>query len=395
MNALYFALALSSTLPDTTIAQAQSQPSMTIYGTFKDANDQSNNEPVAKKPFAGTNYQSTINIYGTIDAGIRNVTNTTKNGGDTLKMGSNGEYYNNRIGIKGTEDLGGGLNAHFHLETGFNTGTGALDNNAGRFFNRISSVGVAGSFGSIDFGRMPSVSCKTIFAYDPFQYRYVQIIPLAGASAGNADGNAPGFPWGTIGGTRFSNDVQYIGKFDNVTILAEFSTGEVSGSNSSGSAQAVGMTYRPGPFVIGAAYTRQKPNVSITATPEYQQQNQVTFGGAYQADGLRIAGGYINTEADTAVQGINNQAKNSWIGASYDFTPAVSVTTGFYRTTLATGNVEKASRNLLIVGATYALSTRTNLYLGVDRATLGGFVSLTAGAKTRQTGTSIGINHMF
>ena len=112
MNTLHFAFALSAAL----VTTAYAQPAMTIYGTFKEANDETNNEQIAKKPFAGTNYQSTINIYGTIDAGIRNVTNTTKNGGDTLKMGSNGEYYNNRFGIKGTEDLGGGLNAHFHLE---------------------------------------------------------------------------------------------------------------------------------------------------------------------------------------------------------------------------------------------------------------------------------------
>lgn len=391
MNTLHFALALSGAL----VSSAYAQPAMTIYGTFKEANDETNNEQIAKKPFAGTNYQSTINIYGTIDAGIRNVTNTTKNGGDTLKMGSNGEYYNNRIGIKGTEDLGGGMNAHFHLETGFNTGTGALDNNAGRMFNRISSVGVAGAFGSIDIGRMPSVSCKTIFAYDPFQYRYVQIIPLAGASAGNADGNFTGFPYGTIGGTRFSNDVQYIGKFDGLTVLAEYSAGEVTGSNSSGSAKAIGLTYRPGPFVIGAAYTKQKPNVATGGAVDYRDQDQITFGAAYQGDGWRIAGGHINTEAETAVRGINNQAKNSWIGASYDFTPAISVTTGYYRTTLATGSAETARRNLFIVGATYALSTHTNLYLGVDRAILSGFVSLTPGGKTRQTGTSIGINHMF
>ncbi|MNR90255.1 Outer membrane porin protein 32 precursor [compost metagenome] len=391
MNALHFALLISSTL--TSIAVAQ--PSMTIYGTFKEANDETNNEQIAKKPFAGTNYQSSINIYGTIDGGIRHVTNTTKNGGDTLKVGSNGEYYNNRIGIKGTEDLGGGMNAHFHLETGFNTGTGALDNNANRLFNRISSVGVAGAFGSIDFGRMPSVSCKTIFAYDPFQYRYVQIVPLAGAAAGNADGNFPGFPFGTMGGTRFSNDVQYIGKFDSLTILAEYSMGEVSGSNSSGSSKAVGMTYRPGPFVFGGAYTRQKPNVATGGAVDYRNQDQITLGGAYQADGLRIAGGYISTEADSAVSGVNNQAKNSWLGASYDFTPVISVTTGYYRTTLATANVEAARRNLVIVGATYALSTHTNLYAGFDKATLSGIASLSVGSKTRQTGVSLGINHMF
>ena len=54
MNTLHFAFALSAAL----VTTAYAQPAMTIYGTFKEANDETNNEQIAKKPFAGTNYQS-------------------------------------------------------------------------------------------------------------------------------------------------------------------------------------------------------------------------------------------------------------------------------------------------------------------------------------------------
>ena len=334
--------------------------------------------------------QSSISIYGTIDGGVRHVTNATV-AGNVTKIGSNGEYYNNRLGFKGVEDLGGGMNAHFHLESGFNTGTGANDNKDGRAFNRISSVGIAGSFGSIDFGRQPSVACKVVFAYDPFQYRYVHIIPLAGAVAGNNEGRVKS-PFATEDGPRFSNAVQYVGKFGGFTTSAEYAMGEVAGSSSDGSAKAVGLGYTDGTFTIGGAYTRQNPNIAATGTPNYREQDQITFGGAYKIRDIRIAGGYMSTTTETAV---TSQTKNIWLGARYDVTSIVSVTTGYYRTTLETSNREIARRNFFIVGAAYALSSRTSLYADIDQAILYGIVSFKPSEQTRQIGTSIGISHMF
>ncbi|MFC7297810.1 porin [Herminiimonas aquatilis] len=365
---------------------------MTIYGTFDRDPRAPSAEPQGsqfrKAPLAP---QSSISIYGTIDGGVRHLTNATV-AGSTTKIGSNGEYYNNRLGFKGTEDLGGGMNAHFHLEGGFNTGTGASDNKDGRAFNRISSVGIAGPFGSIDFGRQPSVACKAVYAYEPFQYRYVHIIPLAGAVAGNNDGKVSR-PFGTVDGPRFSNAIQYFGKFGGWTASAEYSMGEVAGSSIAASAKAIGLGYTDGTFTIGSAYTKQNPNVAASGTAEdYRDQDQITFGGAYKIGDIRIAGGYINTKTETTV---TSQAKNIWLGARYDVSSIVSLTSGYYRTTLETSNREIARRNFFIVGATYALSSRTSLYADIDQAVLHGIVALKPGQQTRQIGTSVGINHMF
>lgn len=371
---------------------ADAQPAMTIYGTFKkDGSPEQADAASSKTVFINDGTPSSISMYGTIDSGIRHVTNTTASGGSTTKLGSNGEYYNNRLGIKGTEDLGGGLNAHFHLESGFNTGTGELDNKANRLFNRISSIGIAGSFGSLDFGRQPSVACKAVYFYEPFQYRYVHIIPLAGAVAGNLDGRVSR-PFGTVDGPRFSNGIQYFGKFGSFTASAEYIMGEVPGSSRNQAAKAVGLVYNDGALTVGGAYTRQKPNIAAAGaiTPDYREQNQVTFGGGYKIDALRISGGYLKTTT-----AITSQAKNIWLGVRYDFTPATSLTAGYYRTTLETTQREIARRNLLIVGATYALSPRTSLYADIDQAILHGLVSLPPGRQTRQTGISTGISHMF
>ncbi len=338
--------------------------------------------------------QTAITLYGTIDAGIRNVTHVNASG-DQLKLSSNGEFYNNRLGFKGSEDLGGGLNAHFQLESGWNTGTGEADTREARAFNRYSLVGLDGTFGSIDFGRMPSLSCKIISFYDPFQYHYVHSIPLAGASAGNADGNTFGNPFGTMGGTRFSNDIQYIGKLGGLLFGAEYSFGKKAGSAKDGRAQAIAIGYSTGDFMIGGAYTQQTPDVSIGGPAIYRDQDQITFGGAYQIGKVRLSGGYIRTDTDDAAAPIRHQAKNIWIGAAYDVTTMIGLTAGYYRTTLETAGNELARRNFAILGATYALSKRTNLYADLDHAELTGIAALAAGGQTSQVGFSLGINHVF
>src|SRR4051812_15516478 len=75
-------------------------PSMTIYGTF-DRDPRSPSAEPEGSQFRKTTVtpQSSISIYGTIDGGIRHLTNATI-AGSVTKIGSNGEYYNNRFGFK-------------------------------------------------------------------------------------------------------------------------------------------------------------------------------------------------------------------------------------------------------------------------------------------------------
>jgi len=174
---------------------------------------------------------SVVTLYGSFDGGIRRTSNVNANGDSNLTMGSNGTYNSNRLGFKGTEDLGGGNNAHFNLEIGFNTGTGTTDNAANTLFNRAANVGIGGAWGSIDLGRQYTVAFKTVGTYDPFNYKYTGIIPAVGATAG----------------VRNNNDVQYTGTFGAITARAEWALGEVAGSNSSGSTKAVGVGYSAGP----------------------------------------------------------------------------------------------------------------------------------------------------
>jgi len=105
-----------------------------------------------------------VTLYGRIDTSLQFTSTTSSQTGikvDQTTVGS-GAMSGSRWGMKGTEDLGGGMAANFTLEAGFNSATGGSGSNAGGFygssgsagFGRTSSVGVSGGFGSLNIGRI-------------------------------------------------------------------------------------------------------------------------------------------------------------------------------------------------------------------------------------------------
>lgn len=366
--------------------------------------------------------QNGILVYGSFDGGVRyqKHVGTTAATADAhrITMGSNGTYNSNRLGFKGVEDLGDGMNAHFNLETGFNTGTGAVGD-ATRFFNRTASMGLGSRFGSLDLGHQYNVAFKIVGTYDPFNYKYTSIIPLAGTFSPTAGG-------------RFDNDIQYVGVFGPITVRAEHALGEVTGIPSAGSATAAGVVYADGPFTLGGAYTWRKmspttvgiaggnvgavsnnPIVASIPASTFEKNKHWTMGGAYKIGAFRVAAGYADEKQNNGPL-VTGQIKNGWFGGSYDFTPATAVTAAMYRTkTTGPGTVVSPTgfdgrKDLIMVGLTYALSKRTNFYAEIDSAKFDGSAlgSATAGGtaanpgtapfnQSRINGASVGISHIF
>lgn len=330
--------------------------------------------------------QSSVTVYGSIDGGLRNLTNVNSAGDSRLTMGSNGTFRSNRLGFKGSEDLGGGLKANFVLETGFNTGTGALNNNNGALFQREARIGLSGGFGAVDFGRQYTVAYRTIIAFDPFVYRYPSITYALSSTAG----------------TRNSNDIQYTGKFGDVTVRAEYALGEVAGSTSNGAKQAVGASYANGPLKVAASYTQGKLNVGSNNAPSYRDYDHYAVGGSYSFGPATAYVGYVDEKQARAAR--DDTSKWTWAGLSYKLSPALAVTGAWYKikvynnsatTSVGAGDGDK---NLYMLGATYALSKRTTLYAEADFHKLSGAYA-TGGTtrlnQTRQTGVSFGMMHTF
>ncbi len=96
--------------------------------------------------FAGVaSAQSSVTLYGRVDLSVN------KGIGTDAKSLSNGS--GSRLGLRGTEDLGGGLSALFNIEHRFNADTGADSTGNVRFWNGRSLVGLRGGFGQVVFGR--------------------------------------------------------------------------------------------------------------------------------------------------------------------------------------------------------------------------------------------------
>jgi predicted porin len=334
--------------------------------------------------------QSSVTMFGSVDAGVRHLTNTNAAGDSVLGMShgitASGISQSNRIGFRGTEDLGGGMNAHFVLESGFVLGRGAFTGSTPTLFARQALVGLGGTWGSVDLGRQYSIALKQLGGYDPFAYKFPTIVPLAFAASADP-----------FSGGRFNNNIQYTGTFGPLTARAEYAFGEVAGSASNGASQGVGVNYQSAPFTAGAAYTKRKPLVGAV----YEDNDQWLVGGAFVTGPFRVALGYIDERQD--VGAAEAKIRNAWIGGSYNFTPAMKLTTGFYRTKNTTVTGADGERDLFIVAATYALSKRTDIYLEADRAKFTDAFSnqFTASPIARpagqlsQTGILVGINHNF
>ena len=89
-----------------------------------------------------------------LDAGITYVNNT---GGSHVVKFDDGVAYGNRFGLKGTEDLGGGLKAVFTLESGFHLGNGQLGF-GGAEFGRQAYVGLQNDWGTLSFGNQLDIT---------------------------------------------------------------------------------------------------------------------------------------------------------------------------------------------------------------------------------------------
>ncbi|QNB15467.1 porin [Paraburkholderia tropica] len=97
--------------------------------------------------FQTAHAQSSVTLYGVIDNGIE-----YQNGGNgSVVRATSGGLFASRYGLKGTEDIGGGLHVNFQLEQGFSAMTGAAAN-AAEAFNRQAWVGLSGAFGEVRFG---------------------------------------------------------------------------------------------------------------------------------------------------------------------------------------------------------------------------------------------------
>jgi predicted porin len=134
--------------------------------------------------------QSSVTLFGIADLAARSV----KNGNGTIKSLSHSGSASTRLGLRGTEDLGGGMRAGFWLE-----GTLSLDdgNATGQNWQRRSMITLSGGFGEIRLGR----------EYTPDFWNHTVFDPFATTGVGNSVNTFPGLNGVDI--VRANNAISY------------------------------------------------------------------------------------------------------------------------------------------------------------------------------------------
>jgi predicted porin len=112
-------------------------------------------------PAAMAQTANPVTLYGRVFVTLESV--EAKGGATPVANRGRVSDQSSYFGIRGTEDLGGGLKAFFQLETGFRP-----DSNDTTFAARNSAVGLQGGWGSVLMGRWDSPYKTATTAIDPF-----------------------------------------------------------------------------------------------------------------------------------------------------------------------------------------------------------------------------------
>ena len=328
--------------------------------------------------------QSSVTVYGIVDAGIEVISNAATTGSNLSRL-SSGNLSGSRIGFRGTEDLGGGLSAVFVLENGFSVDTGSTLQ-GGRLFGRQSYVGLQGSWGSLLLGRQNSLMLEWMSKYNTMD---------------NATWSSKVHD--AAFSDRIDNAIKYTGKLGAFEVSTYYSTGfdstkggEVAGHMKSGREYGVGTQYSNGDFKAALVYDLKNGQ---TAALEDNTDKHLTFGARYRIGAAEILGGYLVRKQYTEKPASNIRTDVSWIGLSYQVSAPLQLSASYYHTDVKNSNKDPSS---VITMVKYSLSKRTDLYLinsyvlNKNGSNLGvnGFGSDVI-AGQNQFGTMAGIRHTF
>lgn len=301
--------------------------------------------------------QSNVTIYGVADVGITRAKTLGATGSSWAL--TSGNQSGSRVGIKGQEDLGGGVAATFRLEGGFDLSNGATDE------TRETTVGLQGGFGAVKLGRQYTPIRTTVDAIDPFA------TGLAGSMTQT---------FNTFG--KYMNDSVSYALPRNLGGLygeAAYAFGERSGSRKANSQFGLTVGYASGPLNAVLSYHKQE-------NPTGTGSGQTTFLGAtYDLRVVKVHAAVARNEGDAVLGGLNTtggkevgitdplffdiqdkigfaetvKTRDYMLGASAPVGAAGTVLASFLRKDVIN---DETVADVWAIGYAHRLSTRTNLY---------------------------------
>lgn len=329
--------------------------------------------------------QSSVTLFGIVDTNVAYV-NKDAAGDSRYGLGTSGAY-TSRLGLRGTEDLGGGLKAGFWLE-------GEIfgdDGNASGFnFKRRSTVSLSGNFGEVRLGRDQVPTFQKLTSYDLFSATGIgQFMGFRNWAAGQgADDD----------GIRANNLISYYTpNFGGFNAGFGYAFDEKQTADSVGRYIGGYVAYDNGPLSASLGLAQQKTAVGGLAT----DRDEITLGASYNFGVAKLTGLLQQTKFKRDIGG-DIKTNSYMLGAS---APVGGVGEVKLQYALYDQKAIDSKAHQITLGYVHNLSKRTALYGNLaflknkDLSTLGlkakGVYAGGVQAGESQTGVQVGIRHAF
>lgn len=325
--------------------------------------------------------QSSVTLYGRLDASIGQTTEDKTSGAlvttnDQTKVDAS-NLNTTFWGLKGTEDLGGGLKANFKLESNFNIDSGAIGSGQS-LFERTATVGLSGGFGAVNLGR---------------QYTAYEALRAASNNVYDSNMATTGTVWST-GVKDFSNRIANSVRYDSPSF------GGISGSVAYGLGEndnvagnvgdatdnlSLHIKYVAGPLLVGYAHQAEKQLQPLLAVAQDTNKYDL-FGASYDFGAAKLVGSYNQADNNS------REDKEYQVGVSVPM-GAFALAAGYSKAksdSKVAGGADLDGEGYTLVG-TYNMSKRTTLYVGYKSTE----VETSATAKTEASTFAAGVRHTF
>lgn len=371
--------------------------------------------------------QSSVTVYGVIDAGFigSNGTtyssaaksiNTSGNVKSTTSQFGQGAESTSRLGFKGMEDLGGGTNAFFTIEAGLTPANASLSGgtavdavqktsqDAGAALNnRQSFVGLKKSgLGQFAFGRQYTPIYEEGAKTDPTAYMNMTggVIYVGGNQTGLESGQSTNIGFTNRASNSLTASTDTFAGFQVKGMYAMNNTNTQQLASSSGGNQNWNG------WALGANYTWQK----LYLTANYQSFNtKVTGLDAYAAPSYNIGGSQSpltaqSSSASGTLAGFTNLAdKQTYVAGTYDFGilkayaqwigRKVTQNSGQSATGAAAANSAQFNRNAQQVGVRSYITPTIEAWASVGNGRFRGDDSVAANQTVNFTAYQVGSNY--
>jgi len=369
--------------------------------------------------------QSSVTVYGSYDMGYQ-ATELENAAGSTsaAKVKSAGiagsALTSNRIGFRGTEDLGGGLKANFNLEYGFaNTQSGdavtttepsgasawaagvngaSSGGKGGALTTRTSRVGLeSASLGRLDIGYGLTGLFATVTGHSPLPgNNFIGDLAYTNASSASAADSRI-----LVDSVR-ANGIQYtsptINGFQAVVDAgsnSEKRSVDTAGADSQAKHSGLTLRYNVGALALAATTHTVKYDYAIASnamtTKDYQAfsarytvNSNLTLNALYAKNEVKDNAGVQSGKNDVTQAGVTYTMGKTSLVAQYGV--------GDGETTAGAGLVDRKAYQ---VGAIYNLSKRTNAYVVYGNQEGEYKSGSTNGVTEKISGYSVGVRHSF